>query len=116
MDEQTQTEPAPTLKPRVCCKNGCQQPATHLACLRIRAWPGSPCCDGVLDLPLCKAHIAKMKIEDFTTPESRRVIDDTFMAQGKAKPSWRSSEAIAWPIDECPDMFRNRYEPAEAAP
>lgn len=110
MSESTEI-PAP--KPRVCAKTDCGKPATHLPIIRVRAWPGSPCCDACLDLPLCKEHSEDLTLDDITTPEARRKVENSFIFAGRAKPDWRSSEVLAWPIDECPDAFRNRYVPGE---
>lgn len=99
------------LLPRVCSMKGCDKAATHFAGLMLYAKHG----DGItshLDLPVCPDHAHSLKVSDVISDSGWEKIVKSLRGLGKADPVRSKTEVFVVPIDEAPDIFRNRYEPA----
>lgn len=102
------------LKPRVCAKTGCGRPATHFVGLLLRPPRrfGDAEIRTYIDMVLCPDCASTASVNDLVSDEGWAQIVEGIRRAGKMKPERGRTSSFSEPIDEGPDFFRDRYEPA----
>lgn len=102
------------LKPRVCGYTGCGCRATQIVGLALRAPRsyGDSECRSYLDLILCDDHAAAASVKSLVSDEGWKQISAALVSAGKVAPDRGRTSAFTEPIDQAPEIFRSRYEPA----
>lgn len=100
-------------KPRICAKEGCGERATQmvLALLRPPRKFGDGEIHAFLDLVLCEDCAARASVKSVISDEGWSKLSAGVVAIGKVAPERGRTAVRCVPIDQAPDMFRERYEP-----
>lgn len=103
-----------SLKPRRCSHEGCGDRATHIAGLLLR--PPRSYGDGemrvYIDLVLCPRHAEVASVKSLLSDDMWTRLSAGATGVGKVAPDRGRTGSFTEPIDEAPEQFRARYEPA----
>lgn len=87
------SKPEALLSRRQCSRENCINNATHKAEFVLLANTGDVSAKGSAGVFVCTEHAIKVNPNELLHDEGKKMIEDTFVSEGKAKPDWNRSYA-----------------------